>query len=108
MKDSRLGGDPLERTLFKDTRGDKPAAKAPKPARPKAPRAADPAKAEAEAKLRADYAAGAASNYYIAKDGGIKQKILIYLPFDFVRQLKKEAVDARMNFSAYIEAKLRE
>ena len=36
--------------------------------------AIDPAKAQAEAKLRADYAAGAASNYYIAKDGGIKHK----------------------------------
>jgi hypothetical protein len=95
---SRLGADPLERTLIRDTRGDKPAART---------RPTKPAKGGAgEQEIKEAYARGKATNYYINKNGAVLQKILVYLPFDFVRQLKKEAIDERMSLSTLIQKRL--
>ncbi len=87
-----------------------PVAPAAKPSRPaargkRAP--ADPAAAQAEAKLRDDIGRGKGTNYYVNKKGDVLQKVLVYLPFEYVRQLKREAIDARLSLSALIEKRLR-
>lgn len=112
----RLAMNPLER-LIRDTTQDKPdqpaapsAAARPKPSKPaargkRAP--VDPATAQAEAKLRDDIGRGKGTNFYVNKNGDVLQKILIYLPFEYVRQLKREAIDARLSLSALIGKRLR-
>ena len=114
-KKPRLAMNPLE-GLIRDTTKDKPEPAAPSAtARPKPSKAAyrgkrapvDPAAAQAEAKLRDDIGRGKGTNYYVNKRGDVLQKVLVYLPFEYVRQLKREAIDARMSLSALIEKRLR-
>lgn len=107
MNQSRLGGDPLERTLIRDTREGKPEAR-PKPS---GPAAGKPGKAKggaAEEKVMAAMKEGRGKNYYLRgrKEKELTQKILIYLPFDMVRRLKKEAIDEGESLSALIQRRL--
>jgi hypothetical protein len=104
MNQSRLGGDPLEKTLIRDTRGDKPEA-GPKPSRPAAGK---PGQGGAEKKIRAAMKEGRGKNYYLRgrKEKELTQKVLIYLPFDMVRRLKKEAIDEGVSLSALIQGRL--
>jgi hypothetical protein len=67
----------------------------------------DATAAQAEARLRDDIGRGKGTNFYVNKNGDVLQKILIYLPYEYVRQLKREAIDARMSLSALIEKRLR-
>ena len=105
----RMGASPLD-AIFTPT-APAPAAPKSKPepskARPaaRARAAADPQAAAAE-KLREAYRDGKATNYYVNKTGAVIQKILVYLPFELVRQLKKEAVDERLSLSALIQKRL--
>lgn len=109
MNQSRLGGDPLERTLIRDTTGDNLEAK-PKPSSSR-PAAGKPGKAKggaAEEKVMAAMKEGRGKNYYLRgrKEKELTQKILIYLPFDMVRRLKKEAIDEGESLSALIQRRL--
>ena len=40
------------------------------------------------------------------KEKELTQKVLIYLPFDMVRRLKKEAIDEGVSLSALIQGRL--
>jgi transglutaminase-like putative cysteine protease len=111
----RMGASPLD-AIFTPT-APAPAAPKSKPepspsskpskARPAArARAAADSQAAAAEKLREDYKAGRATNYYVSKSGAVYQKILVYLPFELVRELKKEAIDARLSLSGLIQKRL--
>jgi len=104
MNQSRLGGDPLERTLIRDTRKDKPEAR-PKPSRPASGK---PGPGGAEKKIMEAMKDGRGKNYYLRgrKEKELLQKVLIYLPFEMVRQLKKEAIDEGLSLSALIQKML--
>lgn len=104
MTQSRLGADPLERTLIRDTSGDKAEAR-PKPSRPAAGK---PGPGGAEKKIMAAMKEGRGKNYYLRgrKEKELTQKILIYLPFEMVRRLKKEAIDEGISLSALIQGRL--
>lgn len=69
--------------------------------------AKDPVDIQAEARLRDDIGRGKGTNFYVNKNGDVLQKVLVYLPFEYVRQLKREAIDARMSLSALVEKRLR-
>jgi len=56
--------------------------------------------------LKKAYAEGRATNYYVNKDGALLQKLLVYLPFELVRRLKKKAIDERLSLSALIQKRL--
>ena len=107
MNQSRLGGDPLEKTVIRDTRGDKPEA-GPKPSRPAAGKPGLAKGGAAENKIREAMREGRGKNYYLRgrKEKELTQKILIYLPFDMVRRLKKEAIDEGVSLSALIQGRL--
>lgn len=104
MNQSRLGGDPLERTLIRDTREDKPEAR-PRSSRPVPDK---PGQCGAEKKIMAAMKEGRGKNYYLRgrKEKELTQKILIYLPFDMVQRLKKEAIDEGVSLSVLIQTRL--
>lgn len=105
MNQSRLGGDPLERTLIRDTREDKPEAR-PRSSRPAVGKAT---LSGAEKKILEAMKEGRGKNYYLRgrdQDKELLQKVLIYLPFELVNRLKKEAIDERISMSALIQKRL--
>ena len=105
MNQSRLGGDPLERTLIRDTSRGKPDAR-PKPPGPAAGKAS---LSGAEKKILDAMKEGRGKNYYLRgrdQDKELLQKVLIYLPFELVNRLKKEAIDERISMSALIQKRL--